>query len=167
MRLRELEEDDCTRMLEWMHDSSIVEKLRTNFTDKTEKDCRAFINKSRNDRKHSIHLAIVSNENLYMGTVSLKNITDTSGEFAIVLHRDAIGKGYAFYGMKEVLKIGFDELCLNYVYWCAANDNIRALKFYDKHGFKRCDMNMIDFSSDYTSEEATGYIWYKATSIPG
>ena len=93
MRLRKLELNDSKRMLEWMHDPFVVEKLQTNFINKTIEDCIAFINNSQNDE--NIHLAIVDDNNQYMGTVSLKHITANTAEFAITVHRDVMGKGYA------------------------------------------------------------------------
>ena len=35
MYLRDLEEKDAPLMLEWMHDESVVEKLRGRFSEKT------------------------------------------------------------------------------------------------------------------------------------
>ena len=47
MKLRKLERKDAPFMLEWMHDSAVVENLQTNFAYKSIKDCEAFINVSR------------------------------------------------------------------------------------------------------------------------
>lgn len=93
MRLRDLEQRDATRMLAWMHDQSVVEKLQTNFAVKTLDDCREFIKNSKSD--NNIHLAIVDDNDLYMGTVSLKHITDKKAEFAITVCKAAMGKGYS------------------------------------------------------------------------
>ena len=75
MRLRNLELKDAPLMLEWMHDESVVGKLKGNFIEKTLADAESFILASAN-KKENIHLAIVSDENEYMGTVSLKNVED-------------------------------------------------------------------------------------------
>ena len=73
MRLRNLELKDAPLMLEWMHDESVVGKLKGNFIEKTLADAESFIVASANKDKN-IHLAIVSDEDEYMGTVSLKNV---------------------------------------------------------------------------------------------
>ena len=73
MRLRKLKLKDAPLMLEWMHDADVVRDLRNDFASKTIGDCRDFIKNSSND-KMNVHYAIVSNEDEYMGTVSLKNI---------------------------------------------------------------------------------------------
>lgn len=136
MRLRELEQKDAPLMLEWMHDESVVEKLRGNFKDKTIKDCEKFIKASANKEKN-IHLAIVSDEDEYMGTVSLKFIDReyNSGEFAITVRKAAMGRGYSWWGMEEIIRLAFEKYGFESVYWCVSKSNERAVRFYDKHNF--------------------------------
>lgn len=133
MRLRELKQEDAPLMLSWMHDQNVVGKMRGNFAAKTIDDCRAFIENSITDE--NIHLAIASDTDEYMGTVSLKNIEDGSAEFAITVRAEAMGRGYSWFGMEEIIKKAFNELNLESVYWCVSRENIRAVRFYDKHNF--------------------------------
>ena len=161
MTLRKLENKDAGRMLEWMHDPFVVEKLQTNFATKTMEDCLTFIENSQDEE--NIHLAIVDDNDLYMGTVSLKHITDTTAEFAITVHKDAMGKGYSIWAMKEILKMGFDNYQVKNIYWCVAKDNLRALRFYEKNGFSRVDFSQIDIAGGYTAEQIHSYIWYLVT----
>ena len=136
MRLRDLELKDAPLMLEWMHDPSVVEKLRGHFAEKTIEDCETFIKVSE-DKTKDIHLAIVSNEDEYMGTVSLKSIdrTNNSAEFAITVRKTAMGRGYSWWGMEEIIRLAFEEYGLENVYWCVSRTNERAVRFYDKHNF--------------------------------
>lgn len=136
MRLRDLELKDAPLMLEWMHDEDVVGKLRGNFLKKTIDDCNSFILAS-SDKEHDIHLAIVSDEDEYMGTVSLKNIdhTSLSAEFGISVRKSAMGRGYSWYGMEEIIRRAFNEYGLENVYWCVSRANERAVRFYDKHNF--------------------------------
>ena len=133
MRLRRLEMKDAPLMLSWMHDKSVVGNLRGDFASKTIEDCRTFIANSITDE--NIHLAIVSDTDEYMGTVSLKNIEDESAEFAITVRAEAMGHGYSWFGMEEIIKKAFNELKLECVYWCVSRENMRAVRFYDKHNF--------------------------------
>lgn len=133
MYLRELKSEDAPLMLAWMHDESVVGKLRGNFASKTIKDCESFIATSISDR--NIHLAISSDTDEYMGTVSLKNIEDGSAEFAITVRKEAMSKGYSWFGMEAIIEKAFNELNLDSVYWCVSRDNERAVRFYDKHNF--------------------------------
>lgn len=134
MNLRKLELKDAHLMLEWMHDESVVGKLHTNFASKTLKDCENFIESSWND-KDNIHLAIASDTDEYMGTVSLKHIVDGTAEFAITVRAEAMGKGYSWFGMESIIEKAFNEYDMECVYWCVSKSNERAVRFYDKHNF--------------------------------
>ena len=134
MHLRKLEMKDAHRMLMWMHDMDVVGNLKTDFMSKTIMDVNNFISSSQEDR-NNIHLAIASDEDEYMGTVSLKNISDLSAEFAIAVCADAMGRGYAWFGMESIIMKAFEEYGLESVYWCVSRDNKRAVRFYDKHNF--------------------------------
>ncbi|WP_295093557.1 GNAT family N-acetyltransferase [Ruminococcus sp.] len=169
MLLRRLELKDAPLMLAWMHDKSVVEKLKTNFASKTISDCEAFIKASWDD-KQNINLAIVSDTDEYMGTVSLKHIENGTAEFAITVRAEAMGKGYSWYGMESIIEKAFDEYGLECVYWCVSRSNERAVRFYDKHNFHEAfdipasviarysDMNDLKWYSvlkgdDFTSRE--------------
>ena len=163
MELRRLNLKDAPLMLEWMHDKTVVQYLRENFSEKTISDCIRFINQAQNQTE-SIHLAIINNQDQYMGTVSLKHIQDKTAEFGIVLRRLAIGKGYASFAMKKIIEYGYSIRGINTVYWCVNPKNQRALRFYDKHAYVRYDCP--DQAFGYTDEEKGKYIWYR-TKIPG
>ncbi len=159
MKLRPLKFEDSVRMLEWMHDPFVVEKLRTDFAGKTKEDCLIFIENSRDNE--NINLAITDDFDVYMGTVSLKHITLKSAEFAITIHRDAMGKGYSLWAMNEMLALGFKKYRVNEIYWCVAKDNLRALRFYDKNGFCRTDHKYLLISEDYSETQIKSYVWYR------
>ncbi|TYC82193.1 GNAT family N-acetyltransferase [Acetobacterium wieringae] len=159
MKLRKLEKKDASLMLEWMHDATVTEKLHNNFWSKTIDDCEDFIKLAQNTER-DIHLAVVDNEDIYMGTVSLKHITDKDAEFAIVIRACAKGKGYANYAMKEIIHIAFRELKLARVFWCVSPENIVALRFYDKNGYQRFSMTGEESIKGYTKEQIDYYVWY-------
>lgn len=161
MRLRRLELKDAPLMLEWMHDKSVVEDLRTNFLTKTMEDCENFIKGSWDD-KNNWNVAIVDEDDIYMGTVSLKNIKEESAEFGITIRACAMGKGYSIWAMKEVLRIGFEESNLKQIYWCVSPDNKRAVRFYDKNGFERVEAVELGIIEGYTQEQIDAYVWYIA-----
>ena len=134
MYLRKLELKDAPLMLAWMHDKSVTQDLRTDFSSKTLQDCENFI-KSSWDSTADIHLAIASDTDEYMGTVSLKHIEDETAEFGITVRAESMGKGYSWFGMESILEKAFNELELECVYWCVSRNNTRAVRFYDKHNF--------------------------------
>jgi diamine N-acetyltransferase len=161
MKLRKLQAEDAPFMLEWMHDDSVVHDLRTNFAVKTLEDCISFI-KMAQDTNENLHLAIVDENDTYMGTVSLKHITKTSAEFGITVRKCAMGKGFSKFAMQHIIETGFKQLGLQKIYWCVAPENHRAVRFYDKNKFDRC-LAPAEAQNFYTSEEITHYIWYAVT----
>ena len=159
MRLRKLEHKDAKLMLEWMHDIRIIDKMQANFMDMTIEDCKRFIEVAKNESEN-FHLAIVDDKDTYMGTVSLKHITKVSAEFAIVIRNVAMGKGFAAFGMREMIDIGLRKLGLDYIYWCVSSDNIRAIRFYEKNGYQITDAP-INVKVGYGDQQVRDYIWYR------
>jgi len=161
MNLRKLRVEDAPLMLEWMHDDDVTKNFSTNFAEKSLQDCEKFILASE-DTSENLHMAIVSDENEYMGTVSLKRIDRVEGnaEFAITVRKVSMGKGYSWFGMVEIIRIAFEELCLNSVYWCVSENNQRACRFYDKHGFHK----VLDISKEILAhyEGIENLRWYSA-----
>lgn len=164
MYLREFKIGDAHNMLEWMHDDSIVHDLCKNFMEFSIEDCENFIGKAT-FQENDYHMAIVGDNDEYMGTVSLKNIDMTVGiaEFGIVVRKCAMGKGYSSFAMKEMLHKGFMELGLKRIFWCVSPNNDRALRFYDKNGYVRCNISnvCIDISKcGYNENDIKCFIWY-------
>lgn len=149
VRLRELYESDAPRMLEWMHDVDVVDKMQKNFSDLTYEDCLSFIRNSKDD-VDNCNLAVVDETNTYIGSVSLKGITDEDAEFAIVMRRDVFGTGASERAMALILDHGFRKLGLKRIYWYVRKDNLRAVRFYDKQCFRQTD-------------EKEGMVWYEIT----
>lgn len=163
MKLRKLEIKDAPLMLEWMHDNDVVENLGTNFLSKTLEDCVSFIKHSR-DSESDLHLAVVDENDVYMGTVSLKGIDYESktAEFAIAIRKKAMGKGFSSFAMKEIIRIGFEELNLNAIYWCVLKENKRAVRFYDKNGYSRTNIVNKEIYSRYREKQNRNFFWYFA-----
>ena len=158
MRLRELRPEDAPLMLEWMHDPEVVRDLQTHFEEKTLDDCLRFI-RAAAEPGEDIHFAITEdNADEYMGTVSLKHIRDGKAEFAITIRKCAMGKGLSRDAMQAILQYGLETLGLRQVYWCVSPDNRRAVRFYDKNGYRRVPAPEAE---GYTAEQRAKYIWYQ------
>lgn len=158
MNLRKLELKDALLMLSWMHDESVVGNLHTNFASKTLQDCENFI-KCAQDIATDAHFAIVSDEDEYMGTVSLKHIDreNKSAEFAITVRKESMGRGYSWFGMESIIEKAFSEFELESVYWCVSRKNKRAVRFYDKHNFHEAVDISEDILSRYCEEDLKWY----------
>lgn len=55
-----------------------------------------------------------------------------------------MGNGYSWYGMSNIIKMAFNDLNLDSVYWCVSKSNVRACRFYDKHHFNE----LLDVAPD-------------------
>ena len=159
MRLRKLEIKDALLMLEWMHDPFVVENMQANFVEKTIDDCERFI-LSAQKTTDDIHLAIVDENDVYMGTVSLKHINNKSAEFAITVRRTAMGKGFSKFGMAEIIRVGLEKLKLDKIYWCVNPVNKRAVRFYDKNNYQRVSPDELNITG-YSREQIRDYYWYE------
>jgi len=166
MKLRKLAPKDAPLMHEWMQDPLVVENLRQNFASKTIEDCEKFI-QSTYEGDNNLHLAVVTDADEYMGTVSLKNIDkkEKYAEFAITLRSAAMGKGYSKFAMEEIFRIGFEELKLDKIYWDVSVENKRAVRFYEKMGGKAVDSQKVPYALREGYEEMSDKImWYIAES---
>lgn len=83
------------------------------------------------------HFAITDSKDEYMGTISLKHISeaDHNAEYAIVTRKKAHGTGLAERATMEILKYAFNDLGLHRVYLTVLSDNIAARKLYENCGF--------------------------------
>lgn len=164
MRLRALEKKDIPNMYKWMHDKDVTKWMHQDYSNLSVKDASSFIEKA-NQITDEIHLCIASDEDEYMGTVSLRHIENESklAEFAIVVRKEAMTKGYAWFGMIEVLKVAFEDYRLEKVYWRVNKENSRAIRFFEKHGFNQLDE---DIPSEIIKRHynENNLVWYAVLS---
>lgn len=135
--LRALSKEDAPSMLEWMHDPSVRGFLAAPFESFKLEDCLRFIDYAVRD-KESLHLAITGEgTGEYLGTISLKNVDFKNGraEYAIATRAKVHGTGIAAKATQDILRVAFDVLGLNSVYLNVRQDNLRAIRFYEKMGF--------------------------------
>ena len=71
-----------------------------------------------------------------------------------------MGKGVSSYAMKEIIRTGIEDMKLNCVYWCVSPENKRAVRFYDKNGYKRIKYQDLGVETDYEKELIEKFIWY-------
>lgn len=144
--LRPLKLEDAARMLEWMHDQELTRYLKLDGKNASMETVTKFILEAQEESAH-VHRAVVDNNDVYFGTVSLKNIDRKNGdaEYAIALHPAALGSGAATEATRQILRIAFQQLGLNRVYLNVLEENRRAVKFYEKFGFDYYDKTGVNF----------------------
>ena len=134
--LRKLMEKDTEYMKEWMLDKSITKNFQIDFSSYTEEKIKNFIENSYSSENQ--HFAFVDSDDMYLGTISLKNISykNRNAEYAIVTRKIAQGTGAAERATKDILEYAFGNLMLEKVYLNVLEDNVRANRFYRKCGFE-------------------------------
>lgn len=144
--LRPLKTDDAPRMLSWMRNPDITQYLQIGGKDTSQETVLAFIERSR-DESENLHRAIVDEFDEYLGTVSLKHIDreKQEAEYAISMHPSALGTGASAEGSRQILAIAFDNLKLKRVYLNVLEENRRAVRFYQKFGFRYTHQNTLSF----------------------
>ena len=160
MYLRQLDLKDAPLMFEWMQDPDVINGLHGNYLSSILSDAEEFIRMSADD-KNEIHFAITTDSDEYVGTTSIRHIDKEIGlaEFALVVRKSAMGKGYAWYGMTETLKYAFEELGLERIYWRVSCTNERAVRFFKKHGFNIMDEDIPREIIERHSNE-NNLIWF-------
>ena len=139
MRLRKLEEKDAEGMLEWMHDPEIQKNFRFSSKCKKKEDVLEFIREAEEEPVDgkSIHLAIVDENDEYLGTISLKNVDleSANAEFDISLRHIVQGKVIGTEATKQLLNLAFNKFGLERVYLNVLSENKKAIYLYEKCGF--------------------------------
>lgn len=141
-KLRELKREDLKKINEWRNDSELVNYLGAPFRYiNLDIDNKWYDNYMLN-RSIAIRCAIVEipNENNILGLVSLTNIDfiNRSAEFHIMIgDKDNRGKGIGYFATTEILKHAFNNINLNRIELGVLENNCRAIKLYEKIGFKR------------------------------
>lgn len=136
MKLRKLEPKDAQGMISWMTDPAVNRFFRFSVEAVSLKSINNFIIQAQNTEK-DMHLAITDDSDIYVGTISLKNIdtTASNAEYAISTCSCIHGTGVALEATREILRIAFEEMGLHRVYLNVLEDNERANHFYRKCGF--------------------------------
>lgn len=133
--LRRLEQKDAPFMLEWMHDESITCNYRYPFASMTLEKAKNFIKYSFDEENQ--HFAVIDDKDEYLGTVSLKHISekDHNAQYAIVMRKKAHGTGAAERATTQILKYAFDDLGLHRVYLNVLADDIEDRELFENCGF--------------------------------
>lgn len=75
----------------------------------------------------------------FIGTIWLKDIDHASGnsELAICMDRDHVGSGWGTDAQRALLAFGFATISLRRIWLTVSAENARALRSYEKLGFRR------------------------------
>lgn len=139
--LRGIERDDLRgNYFQWNNDSIVTHYLerglRPNYIENLEEEYEE-IRKSKND----VVLGIVDKKkNILIGIIELREINWISrkSEYRILIgEKEFWGKDYGREATFLILRYAFDKLNLNKVWLGVNEENIKAVKLYERFGFKR------------------------------
>ncbi len=129
--------DDASKYVAWLNNYDIAKFLRqytNNINLENEKD---YLLK---EEPNSYHFAIVDKEtDELIGSIGLMNVDNISrtAELGIFIgDEDHLSRGYGSDAIKLLLNFGFNHANLNNIMLNALSFNKRALKAYEKCGFK-------------------------------
>lgn len=135
--LREVNESDFADMVRWMNGPEVLQFVGAEAGQVTlEVEQQRYAEALQPDYKHwrrSIEI-----EGRHVGRVSLSfDRTGKSGDLGVCIGEQCYwGKGYGTAVMAEVLRIGFAELGLNRISLWVFARNLRAIRCYEKCGFR-------------------------------
>ncbi len=117
---------------EWLNNEEI--KKLTLTTDFTKEQQRSFFNSL--PERTNYFIKGMTHNSVPIGVCGLKNITDKDGEYwGYIGEKDYWGRGIG----KEIVKYILDiakKKCLKSVYLKVSDSNLRAIRLYEKSGFK-------------------------------
>lgn len=135
--IRKFSEQDVSLKVRWINDPRNNRYLHYDLPLEEEKTLRWFhANKARSDR----YDAVIEMDGEPVGVIGLLGIDHQNGkaEYYITLGEEkAKGKGVAAQASKLLLKVAFEELCLNRLYLYTETENLTAQRLFERIGFQR------------------------------
>ncbi len=138
--LREFRQEDISGLRSWVNDAATTRYLSGAFTKpQTWEQSETFLSNILNGSAGGVNLVIADRESRrYLGQCNLFMIDQTArhAELAIILAPDSVGRGYGTEAVGLLLDFAFRQLNLNRVYLKVHADNARAIRCYEKCGFR-------------------------------
>jgi RimJ/RimL family protein N-acetyltransferase len=136
--LRPLGLDDAALLTSWLNDREVIRNLRA-YRPLTRLAEEAFLRKL-GESESDVVLGIVAREtDQLLGGTGLHQIDSRNrhAQFGIFLgEKTSWGKGYGTEATRLIVRYAFDTLNLNRVWLHVYEDNDRALRVYEKVGFR-------------------------------
>ena len=140
IKLRAITLNDSEKLFSYRENKALRDMFLGNIFPNTPELEKKWIENLPNREPYTVTLGIENQEKEFVGFIQLKNIDyiNRNAELAILIGEEHQGKSYGKLAAKETLRFAFDSLNLNKIYVFTLKDNDRALKFFEKAGFKQC-----------------------------
>jgi RimJ/RimL family protein N-acetyltransferase len=141
VRLRPIERDDLPRFVQWFGDPEVRRHLALYLPFSLAQEERWFDNLlDRLERRQDVALAVETAQGVHIGSMGLHAIDwkNRSAELGIVIGEKAYwNQGYGTDAIRTMLGLAFGEMNLHRVFLRVDADNARAIRCYEKAGFRR------------------------------
>lgn len=141
-KLRELNKADIPTINKWRNDHELISFLGAPFRYINLDVDYKWYDDYLNNRHNTLRCSIVEKANTdeVLGLISLTNINTINR--SAVLHimignKENQGKGIGSFAVNKVLRHAFENINLNRIELSVLENNRRAIKLYEKHGFKK------------------------------
>ena len=139
--LRELRGEDLPDVRAWMTDGPTTSLLGDRFTrPQTWEMTEEYLRERLDGAVGGVHFAIAEPEKLrYLGEISLTGIDAVArkARLTVVLKPECQGQGYGTEAVRLMVRYAFDYLNLERVSLSVQANNPRAVRAYEKAGFRR------------------------------
>ncbi len=137
--LRPIEMSDEISLRQWINDPDVWQTLTRCFPTNELRE-REYIEKLSADTNNVVFGIALEDGNKLIGSCGLHNITSTHrcAMFGILIgEEDDRSRGYGKEATELTLKLGFEEYNLNRIELDVLGTNTRAIRAYERAGFKR------------------------------
>lgn len=134
--LREIEDDDLKYIVNWRNDVDILKWLFSYLPLSLSKQ-RRWYERYLSDDTSQIFIIEQKQESKSIGTIGLTGIDhkNQKAEIGILIEKGAQNSGFGLESIKMLLDYAFDEMNLRKITARLFQDNIPAIKLYEKIGF--------------------------------
>jgi UDP-4-amino-4,6-dideoxy-N-acetyl-beta-L-altrosamine N-acetyltransferase len=138
VRLRAIEREDIPTFVRWLNDPEVRRYLEMYLPMSKAEEEQWFESYLKNDSSRIF--GIETGEGVFIGNIGLHDIDwkNRSAVLGIVIaEKEYWGQGCGSDAIKALLRFAFDEMNLNRIHLSAFDFNERAIRCYEKCGFRR------------------------------
>jgi diamine N-acetyltransferase len=150
--MRPLESEDLPHIRKWANDPEI-RRLTGEVTPMSKSDANAFLEKVRSDENRVWFVVALKENDRLIGEAGLLRMFHpwrTTDLTLIIGEKDAWGKGYGTEAILLLLDYAFGCLSFHRVSVGVVGSNERAIRFYEKVGFRREGIQRDGYYYDHT-----------------
>ena len=131
---------------DWEHVGRLIGSRRDPFTEQQE---RQWVQKKLAENVPLFSM-LEKDTGAFIGNIELMDIADGAGELGIAITAAMQDKGYGTEAVSAMVRYGMDQLGLCRVFLKVFPDNARAIRVYEKCGFREYDRTADDVFMEIT-----------------